>query len=85
MISTSFGPFVSSTRLRRHSRFRRPVQLKRRGLRTLDIVVDANQDLQSRWQAICHRLARAGYDNLPVQPDACGFIVSPPNRPRIGV
>jgi hypothetical protein len=62
-----------------------PVRLKQRGLETLGVVVDANQDLQGRWQAIAGRLERSGYENVPSQPDAGGLVISLSSRPQIGV
>jgi len=62
-----------------------PVRLKISGLQVLGIVVDANQSLESRWQAVCDRLGQAGYHNLPSQPDPVGFITAQVDRPRVGV
>jgi len=62
-----------------------PVRLKISGLRALGIVVDANQNLAGRWQAVCARLRQAGYENLPSQPDADGFVITLTNRPKVGV
>lgn len=62
-----------------------PVRLKIAGLRALGVVVDANQNLQGRWESICHRLAQDDYENLPVCPNAGGFVTSSPNKPRVGV
>jgi hypothetical protein len=62
-----------------------PVRLKQRGLEMLGVVVDANQDLLGRWQAITDRLKRSGYENVPPQPDTDGLIISAPSRPQIGV
>ena len=62
-----------------------PVRLKMSGLEALGIVVDADQSVQDRWAAICHRLRDAGYVALRSQPDPDGFIVDSPGRPRVGV
>ncbi len=62
-----------------------PIWLKMAGIRALGIVVDADLDLDRRWQAVCGRLETAGYSGLPPQPDADGLVLSPPHRPRVGV
>jgi hypothetical protein len=62
-----------------------PVRLKISSLRALGIVVDADQNLESRWRAVCARLEQAGYENLPSQPNANGFITVPGNKPKVGV
>lgn len=62
-----------------------PVRLKQRGLQSLGIVVDANQSLQSRWQAICQRLTQANYQNLPIQPNSNGVIINETDKPTVGI
>lgn len=64
-----------------------PVRLKadHYELPALGIVVDADQDLQSRWDAVLHQIAQAGYQNLPARPEANGLIVSQGNKPKVGV
>lgn len=63
------------------------VRLKEENLRTLGIVVDADQDLLARWQAIRDRLTNIGYQNIPKTPPAEGWIYAPPSPdlPKIGV
>lgn len=62
-----------------------PVRLKVSGLEALGIVLDADQNVQDRWFAVCHRLRDAGYVELPSRPDPNGLTVAPPGRPRVGV
>lgn len=62
-----------------------PVRLKRSGLTALGLVIDADQGLQNRWQAVCARLAMHGYVNLPAQPDPQGTIIHQAPLPRLGV
>lgn len=62
-----------------------PVRLKISGLEALGIVVDADTDLQGRWTAVWSYLQRAGYQNLPMQPETDGIIVASFDRPRVGV
>ena len=52
------------------------------------VVIDADEDLESRWQSVRDRFAEAEYDNLPGQPDPNGTIFNPPLGswlPRAGV
>ena len=62
-----------------------PVRLKISGLEALGIVVDADQDVQSRWDAVCRRLRDGGYENMPSTPEPNGVLFMPPGRPRVGI
>src|SRR5215211_6714208 len=50
----------------------------------LAVVVDADLDIRSRWQAIRHRLLATGYD-LPEVPVPEGTIVTSANAPTVGI
>ena len=41
-------------------------------------VIDADKDVQGRWQAISKRLNDAGYENVPSEPDPQGTILDSP-------
>ena len=58
------------------------VETKLDGRRALGIVMDANDDLAARWQAIDHRLRGADVQ-LPDQPAHGGTVID--NDPRVGV
>lgn len=62
-----------------------PVKLKQENLRTLGIVVDADQDLLARWQALRDRLIASGYQNIPKAPPPEGWVYAPPDLPKVGV
>jgi hypothetical protein len=62
-----------------------PVRLKSPGLQALGIVLDADQNLEGRWQALKSRLAEAGYPNLPTMPDVEGLIIHEQAKPTLGV
>lgn len=62
-----------------------PVRLKTAGLQNIGIVVDADTDLDSRWQAISTRLRHSGYTNIPIHPSAQGTIIEQDNLPRFGI
>ena len=52
------------------------------------VVVDADTDLGTRWQAVRDRLAAAGYPDAPAAPDPKGTVLDPPLGsllPRTGV
>ena len=54
----------------------------------LGIVVDADMDIDARWQAVRDRLIEAGYEDVPEHPEPDGTILdSPPSSllPRVGV
>ena len=53
----------------------------------IGVVIDANNDLTARWQAIRHRLIDAKYQDVPVKPSPSGTISEPPEDsplPRVG-
>ena len=59
-----------------------PLEIQVEGRTTVGIVVDANNDLQSRWDAVAGRLREANIEP-PVGPATHGTIID--SRPRIGV
>lgn len=61
-----------------------PIRLKESGLQALGVVIDTDEDIQARWNSVRDRLLKTGY-NVPMQPVYNGFILSLPNRPRVGV
>lgn len=62
-----------------------PVRLKEKGLATLGIVVDADENLLTRWQALVDRLRLAGYGELPKQPKPEGENIDVAGKPRLGI
>ena len=62
-----------------------PIRLKISGLRALGLVIDADQNLQGRWEAVCHRLRLSGYQELPDQPNSQGTIIERDRLPRVGI
>ncbi|GAB4443558.1 MAG: hypothetical protein Fur0044_39860 [Anaerolineae bacterium] len=61
-----------------------PIRLKEPGLQSLGIIIDADEDVQARWNSIRDRLQRVGYE-VPAQPVQNGFILALPNRPQVGL
>jgi hypothetical protein len=54
-------------------------------LERLGVVVDADTDIQARWQEIERTLKRAGYDAVPDHPDPTGTVIGHEDLPRVGV
>ena len=61
------------------------VRLMEPGLRTLGVVLDADEILERRWQAISDRLSREGYTALPSIPDHEGTIIEEFDKPKVGI
>ena len=57
-------------------------EVLRPGRKIIGVIADANDDIDSRWQAIRNRLKNADID-LPVKPRRGGVIM--PGTPRLGV
>jgi hypothetical protein len=64
-----------------------PDRLKQETLQTLGIVVDADQELQGRWNSLCDRLRFNGYPDLPTNLPDAGLICPSPNLrlPKLGI
>lgn len=64
------------------------LEVREPGRQALGILVDANDNLTARWNAVADRLRRVGYQP-PASPDPAGTVIpgNPriPGRPRIGV
>ncbi|MGF7216976.1 hypothetical protein GGR92_003143 [Spirosoma lacussanchae] len=64
---------------------RLPVDLKQEGIKTVGVILDADQDLRNRWQSLRTSLERFGYE-LPEEPEPRGFVQNSGNLyPRIGI
>lgn len=64
------------------------VELKGSDVEAIGVVLDADTDLQDRWAAVRDRLRKAGYLEVPDEPETAGTLVSPPPDtllPRVGV
>ena len=51
------------------------------------VVIDADSDLNARWDSLRGQIIQAGYENVPVNPDSGGTILDPPPNtllPRMG-
>ena len=44
----------------------------------LGAVIDADTNLDNRWQSVSKRLTCAGYQDVPLQPNPCGTILQSP-------
>ena len=54
------------------------------GRQAVGILVDANDDLTARWDAVAGRLRREGFQP-PVSPNPDGTIIEATDKPRIGI
>lgn len=65
------------------------VEIKNSKEGAVGIIVDADDDLSSRWTSIRDRLCQAGYSNVPKQPDRSGTLIASPSEdpvlPSIGI
>jgi hypothetical protein len=51
----------------------------------LGIVIDADEDINARWQSVSSILEKAGYKDLPDSPDTNGTIIKQEFLPTFGV
>ena len=61
-----------------------PLEIRVEGRVAVGILVDANDDLRSRWQAVTDRLRPAGIQ-LPASPSPGGTVIEFDGKPRVGV
>lgn len=64
------------------------VRLKQSEIEVVGVIVDADVDLDARWQSISERLSRSGFSSLPAKPPEDGLVIDPPPGtllPRVGV
>lgn len=64
------------------------VRLKESDIAVLGIILDADTDIQARWQAVSSRLSGAGYKEVPGAPSPEGTIIESPvgtMLPKVGV
>lgn len=61
------------------------VELKGSEVVALGVVVDADLDLNARWQSVSNKLKDLKYQNVPDLPNATGTICTSEGLPKIGV
>ena len=59
-------------------------EIRAENRRALGILVDANDDLTGRWQAVTGRIHRVGIQP-PKSPNSAGTIINTAGNPRIGI
>lgn len=62
-----------------------PVWLKTPQLKALGIVLDADQNLEERWQSVKNKLEIEGYELLPDIPNPQGTIIVNSEKPKVGI
>lgn len=63
-------------------------RLKESDITVLGIILDADTDLDARWQAVTAQLRKSGYEDVPNTPSPSGTIILAPEHsllPRVGV
>lgn len=63
-----------------------PVELKGASdgsISVLGVILDADMDLQSRWQSISDKLVEAGYEGVPNTPSEEGTVLLSTDGPRL--
>lgn len=60
-------------------------ELDASGLERLGILVDADEDLSTRWQSLYDKLISLGFTSIPHNPDPKGTVISENGRPRVGI
>lgn len=58
-------------------------ELKDEYLETIGLIVDADEEIQERWEDLTKQLNKLGYSNIPAQPDPQGCIVE--GQKRLGI
>lgn len=61
------------------------VEVDATGLEILGLIVDADTNLNKRWQEITTALNFAGYTFVPATPDPSGTIIQQTGKPKIGI
>lgn len=65
-----------------------PTELRGSDLEAVGVIVDADTDMNSRWQSIRDQIISVGYQSVPIQPVADGTILDPPEGtllPKVGI
>ncbi len=62
-----------------------PVYVKVRTPDKFGIVLDADESVSARWDAVRHAMTAAGYASIPVSPARRGTLISEPNLPLAGI
>ncbi len=62
-----------------------PQRLREPHVRTIGIVVDTDDDLAARWQALRSRILAADYRSIPKEPVAEGWISTETTLKRVGI
>ena len=65
-----------------------PTELKGSDLEAVGVVVDADINMNDRWQSIRNRVIGAGYQDVPTRPTRDGTILEPPEGtllPKVGI
>ena len=65
-----------------------PTELRGSDLEAVGVFIDADINMNDRWQSIRNRVIGVGYQDVPTQPAQDGTILEPPERtllPKVGI
>jgi hypothetical protein len=62
-----------------------PVELRGSELERLGIVVDADTNLEGRWDSLRNVLIKSGYSSTPKTPSPDGIIIQQDEKPVVGI
>ncbi len=61
------------------------VELIGSGRRRLGIIIDADNNLETRWQSLRNILVKSNYQNVPITPTFGGTIIHEIEQPTVGI
>ncbi len=63
------------------------LKVKEPGLERLGLLIDADDQLGTKWNSVKAILIKAGFSSVPSEPDSNGTVIEPPNAflPRVGI
>jgi hypothetical protein len=61
-----------------------PVRLKASDLERFGVVLDADEDIQARWQQLRSRLIASGCGDVPEKPSPLGLVLQMKEGPKVG-
>ena len=62
-----------------------PIRLREENLQVLGVVIDADQNITSRWEAVRQRFFHTGYSEIPHAVPVEGWVSSRVGVPRVGI
>jgi hypothetical protein len=60
-------------------------RIKAENEKAIGVLVDADNDFESRWASLRNVLIRSGYDGVPMRPLVAGTIIAKQEKPTVGI